>query len=424
MKAAYLTLGCKVNQYDTNAMQELMEAAGYETVEFSEKADVYLINTCTVTNVADRKSRQMIRRAAEQNPDAVVCVTGCLAQRHKDEILAIEGVNAVVGVNNRGKIVEIVERARKGEAAVAVEDISKEKRFEPLTISRMTERTRAHIKISDGCDNFCSYCIIPYTRGRVRSRGFDDIIEEAGRLAAGGVKEVVLTGIHISSYGKDLEGVSLIDLIEKIAEIDGIERIRLGSLEPTVLTRNFCARASLVKKLCPHFHISLQSGSAGVLKRMNRHYTPEQYAEFCDNLRTFFIDPAITTDIIAGFNSETDEEHRETVEFTKRIGFAKVHVFVYSEREGTQAVRMGGMLPMPLRKQRAQELIEVTDKLHRQYIEKYVGREINVLFEEEKDGHFYGYTDRYIRVRGNGSSNEMKCVKIIGVQDDVLIAEE
>ena len=258
----------------------------------------------------------------------------------------------------------------------------------------------------------------------MRSRGFDDIIAEAERLALSGVKEVVLTGIHISSYGKDLDNVSLIDLIERIAEIEGIERIRLGSLEPTVLTRNFCARASLVKKLCPHFHISLQSGSAGVLKRMNRHYTPEEYAGFCENLRMFFIDPAITTDIIAGFNSETDEEHKETVDFAKRIGFAKVHVFVYSEREGTQAVRMGGMLPMPLRKQRAQELIAVTDELHRRYIEKYVGRELNVLFEEEKDGHFYGYTDRYIRVRGNGSPNEMKCVKIIGVQDDVLIAEE
>ena len=424
MRAAYLTLGCKVNQYDTNAMQELMEAAGYETVEFTEQADVYLINTCTVTNVADRKSRQMIRRAAELNPDAVVCVTGCLAQRHKDEMLAIPGVNAVIGVNQRGKIVDIVERARKGEEAVLVEDISKERKFEPLTISHKTERTRAHIKISDGCDNFCSYCIIPYTRGRVRSRGLEDIVAEAGRLAAEGVREVVLTGIHISSYGKDLENVGLMDLIEAVAEIDGIERIRLGSLEPTLLTRTFCARAALVKKLCPHFHISLQSGSAGVLKRMNRHYIPEEYAGFCDNLREFFIDPAITTDIIAGFNGETEEEHRETLEFCRRIRFAKVHVFVYSEREGTQAVRMGGMLPIPLRKQRAAELIELTDALHREYIGKFVGRTVKVLFEEEKDGWFYGYTERYVRVRGKAAQNEMKDVCIAEAAEDILIAKD
>lgn len=424
MKAAYLTLGCKVNQYDTNAMQELMEAAGYETVDFAEHADVYLINTCTVTNVADRKSRQMIRRAVEQNPEAVVCVTGCLAQRHRDEILAIPGVSAVIGVNRRGRIVEIVERARRGEQAVDVEDISKEKNFEPLTISHMTERTRAHIKISDGCDNFCSYCIIPYTRGRVRSRALVDIVEEAERLAISGVQEVVLTGIHISSYGKDLENVSLIDLIERVAEIGGIERIRLGSLEPTVLTREFCARASLVKKLCPHFHISLQSGSAGVLKRMNRHYTPEEYADFCKNLRDFFENPAITTDIIAGFNCETDAEHRETMEFVRRIGFAKVHVFVYSEREGTQAVRMGGMLPMPLRKERAAELIRLTDRLHAQYIEQFVGKTVKVLFEEEKDGYFYGYTERYVRVRGKASQNEMKYVTIKEMSNEILLAED
>ena len=421
MKAAYTTLGCKVNQYDTDAMRELMEKAGYETVDFSETADVYIINTCTVTNIADRKSRQMIRRAVDANKEAVVCVTGCLAQREAENVKHIEGVDAVLGVNNRHQIVEIVGRALEQRGIYDVEDISADRQYERLSISG-SERTRAHIKIEDGCDNFCSYCIIPYTRGRIRSRSMDDILKEAGTLAKNGVKEIVVTGIHISSYGKDIGGVGLIDVITMLGDINGIERIRLGSLEPTVLSDEFCSAAAGVEKLCPHFHVSLQSGCDSVLKRMNRHYTAEEYYGYIQNLRKYFVDPAVTTDVIAGFNKETPEEHETTIEFLKRINFARVHVFPFSERKGTAAVKMGGALPLSVRKQRAQELISVCCRMQEEYAASFIGTTVNVLFEETKDGFAYGYTERYVRVRGKAEANEMKEVFIRDIEGDTLIS--
>ena len=421
MKAAYITLGCKVNQYDTDAMCELMEKAGYETVDFSEKADVYVINTCTVTNIADRKSRQMIRRAADMNPDAVVCVTGCLAQRDADAVMEIKGVDAVLGVNNRHLIVDIISQARENKGVKNVEDISKEKCYEQLGITS-AQRTRAHIKIEDGCDNFCSYCIIPYTRGRIRSRDIEDIKTEAATLAANGVKEVVVTGIHISSYGKDIGNIGLLDVVKCLNAVDGIERIRLGSLEPTILTDEFCAEASELDKLCPHFHVSLQSGCDSVLKRMNRHYTAEMYKEYIENLRKYFVHPAITTDVIAGFNMETEEEHKQTIQFLKEIQFAKVHVFPYSERKGTAAVRMGGAILLSLRKQRAQELIEISAEMQKKYISLFTGEAVKVLFEEEHEGYMYGYTERYVRVRGQANPNEIKQVFIKDIFEDTLIS--
>ena len=418
MRAAYCTLGCKVNQYDTEAMRECMERAGYETVGLEECADVYIINTCTVTNIADRKSRQMIRRAIERNPQAAVIVTGCLAQRDASAVLQMEGVRAVVGVNHRASIVEVARRVCSGEVVCNVQDVAGERVYEALSHKKSAERTRAHIKISDGCDNFCSYCIIPYTRGRVRSRAFADVVEEVQALS-GEVKEVVLTGIHISSYGRDI-GTSLIELIERIAQIEGIVRIRLGSIEPTILTDAFCARAARVEKLCPHFHISLQSGCTAVLQRMNRTYTAPQYAQFCARLRSHFEDPAITTDVIAGFPEETQEEHEQTLAFIREIGFSRIHVFPYSKREGTVAA-MRRQLPMAVRKQRAQEIAAVAKQMQCAYLTQFVGKTVRVLFEEEKDGWFYGYTDRYLRVKGRASANEIKDVRIIGMDGDVLL---
>ncbi len=422
MRASYITLGCKVNQYDTDAMRELMERAGYITVEPDEAADVCVINTCTVTNVADRKSRQMIRRATEANPDAIICVTGCLAQRASDELLAIDGVSAVLGINDRSDIVGVVERAMSEKGVSEVSAVGRGDEYERLFISSSSERTRAHIKISDGCDSFCSYCIIPYTRGRVRSREPEDILTEARALAAGGIKEVVLTGIHISSYGKDLDGTGLADILERTARIDGIERIRLGSLEPTLLTAEFCKRAAAVEKLCPHFHVSLQSGSREVLKRMNRKYTPDMYAGYIENTREAFDTPAITTDVIAGFVGETDGEHAETMEFLRRIGFAKVHVFPYSERKGTAASRMSGKVAPAVKKARAHELLALSDELRDAYISRFVGSTVKVLFEEEINGAFEGYTERYVRVRGAGERNGIKEVAVKRAENGVLIS--
>ncbi len=415
MKTAYLTLGCKVNQYDTEAMQEIMESHGVETVDFSQKADIYLINTCTVTNIADRKSRQMIHRAIRQNPDSCVIVCGCLSQRNSAQILAIEGVSAVVGTKNRAHIYDVALRALSGEKVDAVLPMGNDRDFEQLTISKSGERTRGYIKIGEGCDNFCSYCIIPYARGRVRSRSLEDILSEERALARSGVKEVVLTGIHIGSYGKDLDGIGLIDVMEAADKVDGIERIRLGSLEPSLLTEDFCLRASKLNKLCRQFHLSLQSGCTSVLQRMNRKYTAQEFMQYVANLRRYFDDPALTTDIIAGFPEETESEHESTLKFIEQIGFSRIHVFPYSEREGTRAASMK-QVPMDVRKRRASEIGELSKKLEREYAEKFVGHDEKVLFEQpsaEKAGMFEGLTDRHLTVIADGEPNEIKTVHII-----------
>lgn len=421
--AAYCTLGCKVNQYDTDAMRELLEQAGYRTVDFSQSADVYLVNTCTVTNIADRKSRQMIRRAVRQNPAAVVCVCGCLAQNEAEELLRMEGVRAVVGAQNRAHIVQIVADALAGGPAVnAVDDIACERVYEPLAVHTSSDKTRAHIKICEGCDNFCSYCIIPYARGRVRSRPLEDVLAEARVLAEAGVREVVLTGIHLGSYGKDLQGVSLIDVIEALGRVPKLARIRLGSLEPSLLTPEFCRHAAAVQTLCPHFHVSLQSGSTGVLERMRRRYTPEEYAAYIANLREVFDRPAITTDVIAGFPQETEQEHAETMAFLRHIGFAKVHVFPYSRRAGTAAAKMSGQVPGETKRQRAAELAQLAREMEEEYARAFVGSVQRVLFEESLPGGLCeGHTARYVIVRAPGTPNELRDVQIKAAEGSTLI---
>lgn len=407
MKAAFCTLGCKVNQYDTHAMQDILEAAGWEIVQFADEADVYIVNTCTVTNIADRKSRQMIRRAAEKGGMVGVC--GCLAQSDAEAMLLIDGVKFVFGTKARAKIVDYIAAAFESEDKLNfTSDVAKERDFEELKIHESREKTRAHIKISEGCDNFCSYCIIPYVRGRVRSRAAEDIISEANELAKTGVKEVVLTGIHISSYGKDLGDVTLSELISNIADIDGIERIRLGSVEPTLLTDEFCKKAADIKKLCPHFHVSLQSGSDSVLKRMNRHYTAEEYLGYINNLKKYFDRPAITTDIIAGFPGETDTEHAETLALIQRVGFSKIHVFPYSERKGTVAEKLSPKVPSNIKKQRAADIASAGERLAREYMGSLAGMEQSLLLEDElENGMREGYTERYIRCIARGEQGEM-----------------
>lgn len=413
-------MGCKVNKYETDAMIELLEAAGYETVDFSEQADVYLINTCTVTAVADRKSRQMIGRAAEKG--GIVCVCGCLAQRDAQSLLEREGVSAVIGSANKGAVLEVIRRVQAGEKKVnAVGDIAGEKVFEPLRISRKHERTRANIKICDGCNNYCSYCIIPYARGPVRSRPLQDILQEAKRLGKHGVKEVVLTGIHVSSYGKDLQQVSFIDVLEGLQQIEEIHRIRLGSLEPSLLTKEFCKRASVLDKLCPHFHVSLQSGSTSVLRRMHRKYTAEEYAGYIANLREVFINPAITTDIIAGFQGETEQEHQETLHFLRQIGFAKLHVFPYSKREGTLAARMPGDLPGDVKKKRTAEIIALGEEMALAYMQSLVGSRHEILLEQEvHPGICEGYIERYIHAEVQGTPGEIVPVEVCGIEDGIM----
>ena len=423
MRAAYETLGCKVNRYETDAMQEILEQAGFETVDFAQPAEIYVINTCTVTAVADKKSRQMISRAHMKNPAARIFVCGCMAQRDGERILAHEGVAAVIGSKNKSKILQIIERSLAGEEKIdAVEEILHEREFEPLQISRSTERTRASLKICDGCNNFCSYCIIPYTRGPVRSRQIPEIVQEAERLVAGGVQEIVLTGIHLGSYGKDLEEGALIDVIEGLNALPGLARIRLGSLEPSLLTEEFCRRAAECRALCPHFHVSLQSGSRGVLARMNRKYTPEQYAEHIANVRKYFKNPAITTDIIAGFQGESEAEHTETLAFLRQIGFAKIHVFPYSKREGTMAAKMGGDVPGPDKKRRAAEVAKLAEQMQQEYLRGFLGQEEEVLLEEQDaSGKMVGHTARYQRVAiEGGAENQMVRVLITGVTGDTL----
>lgn len=414
MKAAFYTLGCKVNQYDTEAMREILESAGYTIVEFDDDADVYIINTCTVTNIADKKSRQMIRKA---NKNAIVGVCGCLSQRNADEVLKIQGVNFVFGTQNRANILNYINIAMNSDSKLNfVDDIQNTHKFEHLVIRNTGERTRAHIKICDGCNNYCSYCIIPYARGPERSRNAEDVISEAKTLAQNGVKEIVLTGIHISSYGSDLKNINLIGLLEKLNLVDGIERIRLGSIEQKLITEEFCIRAGAIEKLCPHFHVSLQSGSSSVLKRMNRKYTADEYAYKIELLRKYFDRPAITTDIITGFPAETEQEHAETLEFVKRIGFARVHVFPYSERSGTKAAEMTPVVPSQIRKSRAAEIISAAQETEKTYVRSLLGLQQSVLIEENG----VGYTERYVRALAKG--DEGCIIKIVPniVEDNIL----
>lgn len=405
-KAAFYTLGCKVNQYETEAMAELFADAGYEICDFSEKADVYVINTCSVTNMGDRKSRQVIRRAKKTNPDAIVAVTGCYAQTAPDEILGIDGVNIVIGTKGRGDIVRLVEDAATGAPVNCVSDIMTNHEFEELNIKRYMNRTRAFIKIQEGCSQFCSYCIIPYARGPVRSRNADEVICEVKRLAQNGYKEIILVGIHVASYGKDLNDASLEKLITELDGIDGIERIRLSSIEPMTLDQKFIDSIKASKKLCHHFHISLQSGCDETLKRMNRKYTSEQFAGIVDGIRDAFPDAAVTTDIMVGFPGETDGEFVQTAEFVSKTAFADAHIFQYSRRRGTPAAKRADQVSPEVKEKRAKVIAEITQKSRDAFLARFVGKTMRVLFEQRAaDGMFEGKTDNYITVHAPSDAN-------------------
>ncbi|HYE81184.1 MAG TPA: tRNA (N(6)-L-threonylcarbamoyladenosine(37)-C(2))-methylthiotransferase MtaB [Clostridia bacterium] len=401
-KVAFYTLGCKVNQYETEAMTESFENAGYETVDYTEYADVYVINTCTVTNMGDRKSRQIIRRALDINPDAFVAVVGCYSQIAPGEVLEIPGVSLVVGTNERSRIVELVEYARsKEEKLNLVNDIMEVREFEEMSIKNYKSRTRAFLKIQEGCDQYCTYCIIPYARGHIRSRRPDSILAEVKELAEGGFREVVLTGIHVASYGKDLGDTSLIEIIERVHDIEGVERIRMSSIDPNVMSYEFIERLRKLPKICRHFHLSLQSGCDETLKRMNRKYTTEEYKRVVGKIREAFVDVAVTTDLIVGFPGETEEEFLKTVDFVKEISFSAMHVFKYSPREGTPASRYKNQVKPQIKDSRSKLITSIAKENEEKFKKSFIGRRMKVLYEQpidESNHHFEGLTDNYIRV--------------------------
>ena len=404
-KVALHNLGCKVNSYETEAMQELLEQHGYEIVPFHEKADVYIINTCSVPNIADRKSRQMLHRAKKQNPEAVVVAAGCYVQAAAEELKADLAVDVIIGNNKKQELVPILEEYFKDKSDSShVIEINETHEYERLSIHKIADHTRAFLKVQDGCNQFCSYCIIPYTRGRVRSRRPEEVVAEVKELAAAGYQEVVLTGIHLSSYGVDFEEgrkETLLSLIRQVHEVDGIRRIRLGSLEPRIITEEFAQALADMPKFCPHFHLSLQSGCDETLKRMNRHYTTQEYEAGCDILRRYFDNPAITTDVIVGFPGETEEEFETTKKFLERIGFYEMHIFKYSRRAGTRADRMPDQIPEQVKTARSEVLLALEKQMSRAYRESFLGRKKTVLLEEktEIDGREYmiGHTMEYVK---------------------------
>lgn len=427
---AIFTLGCKVNQYETEAMAELFEKEGYKIVDHEEYADVYVINTCTVTNLGDKKSRQFIRRAKSKNDDSIIAVVGCYAQTSPDEVLKIEQVDIILGTNERKRIVELCEEVSNERKKInAVSDIMAIREFEEMKIEEVKGKTRAFLKIQEGCNQYCSYCIIPYARGPIRSRRIENITNEVQKLADNGFKEVVLTGIHIASYGKDLGEIRLIDVIEKVHEIEGIERIRLGSIEPTLITEEFMQRLSNLSKVCDHFHLSLQSGSDTVLKRMNRKYTTEQYKEIAELIKRYMPNAGLTTDIIVGFPGETEEEFSQTCKFVEDIGFSRIHVFSYSPRKGTPAAKHKNQVPSSIKHDRSKKLIEIGERLTKSFITHFIDAELDVLFEEEsknKFGFIEGYTTNYIRVLCKGEvslEGEILLVRINHIEDENLIGE-
>jgi len=398
-KVAFITLGCKVNTYETEGMKRLFENSGYQVVEPDAAADVYVINTCTVTHLSDRKSRQMIRRAKRLNPDAVIAAVGCYAQVAPDEVSKIDGVNLVIGNNRKSEIVELVEGISRNEQRIEVLPGKSLKEYEELWVGSYTGHTRAFLKIQDGCDQFCSYCIIPFARGRIRSRSIESIIEESRKLVENGFKEIVLTGIHLTSYGKDTGAGTLLDVIKELNKLDGLLRIRLGSLEPLYMTGEMIREISEIEKLCPHFHLSLQSGCDETLARMNRKYTTAEYREIVDRIRQHFDDAAITTDIMTGFPGETDEEFRKTCKFVESIGFSQAHIFQYSIRKGTKAAAMKDQIPPEVKEERSRILAEICSRSMHEFRERQVGKIKDVLFEEKTEEYWTGHTGNYIPVR-------------------------
>lgn len=397
---AYHNLGCKVNSYEMDAMMQSLKQRGYKTVPFEEKADVYIVNTCTVTNIADRKSRQMLHKAKKTNPEGIVVAVGCYVQSDKEAVEKDAAVDLLVGNNKKKDLADILESYFDGIRQESVIDINAAYEYEEMRLTETQEHTRAYIKIQDGCSQFCTYCMIPYARGRVRSRKKDDILEEIKGLVSFGCKEFVLTGIHISSYGGGIEN-ALLGLIQEIDKIKGVERIRLGSLEPRIVTKEFADALARLEHICPHFHLSLQSGSDSVLKRMNRHYTTAEYIEGAGYLRSAFEHPAITTDVIAGFPGETDEEFEETMRFVKNVDFYEMHIFKYSKRKGTKAALMPNQAPESVKAERSGLLQEIGAEASKRFREYYIGKETEALFEECKDingkKYFIGHTREYVK---------------------------
>lgn len=437
-KAALHNLGCKVNAYETEAMQEMLEKAGYEIVPFKEGADIYIINTCTVTNIADRKSRQMLHRARKMNPDAVVVAAGCYVQAQEDKQEIDPCIDIVIGNNKKHDLITILgeyEKKQQNESeaveANTVEtkgmiDISHTKEYEELELSRTGEHTRAYIKVQDGCNQFCSYCIIPYARGRVRSRRKEDVVREVGRLAENGYQEVVLTGIHLSSYGIDFEEKEdLLSLIRAVHEIGGIKRIRLGSLEPGIITEEFVQSIASMEKMCPHFHLSLQSGCDVTLQRMNRRYTSGEYYEKCMLLRKYFDRPALTTDVIVGFPGETKEEFQESRDFVEKVGFYETHIFKYSKRRGTKAAVMENQVPEQIKAERSDILLKLNEKHKRRFEESFLGREVEVLVEEETERNGkkmqVGHTKEYMKIALDREENLQNCIVKVEIENDLQI---
>lgn len=432
-KAALHNLGCKVNAYETEAMQHLLEEAGYEIVPFTQKADVYVINTCSVTNMADRKSRQMLHKAKKNNPDSIVVAAGCYVQTSEKEVLNDLSVDIVIGNDRKHDLVRLLEEYSLDSVNDTVDDINDGKHdFEELFIDQTKEHTRAFIKVQDGCNQFCSYCIIPYARGRVRSRRFENVIAEVERLAANGFKEVVLTGIHLSSYGVDFEeATGLLELIQAVNAVKGIERIRLGSLEPKIVTEHFASELSKLDKICPHFHLSLQSGCDETLKRMNRKYTTKEYERGCELLRKYFVHPAITTDVIVGFPGETEEEFEQTKAYLEHIHFYEMHIFKYSKRKGTRAAVMPDQIDEQVKAARSEKLIALGHDMSKEFRKFYIGKNEEALFEEKAvigdKEYFVGYTKEYVKVAketDENLENQIVSGRISGMlTDEILLFE-
>ena len=432
MKVAFSTLGCRVNVYESEAMTEKFIREGYEVVDFSEVADVYVINTCTVTNMGDKKSRQVIGRARRLNEDAIIAVVGCYSQIAPKEVSSIEGVDVVLGTRNKGEVVYWVNRAldEKVQIVQVADNIMKNNVFEDLNIEEFKDKTRAFLKVQDGCNRFCSYCLIPYARGGVCSKNPDKIEEEVKKLAEHGFKEVILSGIHTASYGVDLDGnITLVDVLERIEKIEGIERVRIGSIDPNFFTEDVKNRIVKLKKLCPHFHLSLQSGSDETLKRMNRRYKASEYEDIVNMLREAFLDASITTDVIVGFPGETEEEFKETYEFLERIKLSKTHIFKFSPRKGTRAATMGNQVDGNVKEERSKALIDLNSKNEKNFMEKFLGEKTEVLFEEEtkEKGFYSGYTRNYVRVEvpfeNSSIVGKILKVKIKDSRNEILIGE-
>ena len=424
---AFYTLGCKVNQYETNAMKQKFIEKDYAIVDFEEKADVYVVNTCTVTNMSDRKSRQMIRRAKEQNKNSILVVTGCYAQVAKEELETIEDIDIVLGNQEKKDIVKYVEEKQK-EKIEEISNILYERNFAEFGTTTYTDKTRAVIKIQDGCNRFCSYCIIPYARGGIRSRNPQEVITEITEIAKKGIKEVVITGIHLASYGKDAKPhIPLIELLKEVNKIEGINRIRLGSLEPTLMTKEFIEELAKLEKVCDHFHLSLQSGCDETLERMNRRYTIEEFEEGIKLIREYYPNVSLTTDVIVGFPGETEEEFKTTYEFLERIKFYKMHVFKYSPRKGTKAALLPNQVPGDIKEERSRKLIELSNKNQEEQNKTYIGKEVDVLLEEPDREYVKGHTTNYmmIYVRKNNQliENNLKKIKIVQVNRDNIIGE-